>query len=105
VNSIEAKEILSAVITNLESGQPQQWSPEWIEKLRAIKDGYARTHDAYYDDAEPLVDALEFIGDHAHDYFYKTRDMRFGKIYNKVMEATGGTARITEDENESERAN
>lgn len=102
MKAAEIKELLTGAITNLESPQPQQWSPEWVAKLRTLAESLpehiARTHDPYFDDTEPLVDALGFIADHAHDYFYQTRDLGFAKIYNKAMEATGGVARITEDE-------
>lgn len=102
MKSEEIKELLNGVITNLESPQPQQWSPSWIEKLKTLRDSIpepylARTHDPYHDDAEILVNALSTIEDYSADYFDETRDFRFGEIYNFAAEATGGTRRIEPD--------
>ena len=38
MNNEEIEELLSGVITNLESPQPQQWQPSWIEKLKSLQD-------------------------------------------------------------------
>jgi hypothetical protein len=103
MTSQEIKELLSGVITNLESPQPQQWQPSWIEKLKTLKDSipepyFARTHDPYYDDVQPLVDALDAVCDYSSDYYDHEHDFRFGKIFNIACEATGGTRRIEPDD-------
>jgi len=38
MNIQEIKELLTGVITNLESERPQQWQPSWIEKLRNLSE-------------------------------------------------------------------
>ncbi len=53
MNTQETKELLNSVITNLESPQPQQWQPSWIEELRSIQN--------ISDDNQRLKRALEKI--------------------------------------------